>query len=360
MSNSVPERDLDYQVSILDGVSRTFALTIPQLPPDLRIAVGNAYLLCRIADTIEDEPAVTQHEKQELSARFARAVEGSEDAHRFALELHETLGPATTASERDLVLNAGRVLGITNSLQPAQRRAIARCIKVMTTGMVHFQEGANLRGLADFEQFDRYCYYVAGVVGEMLTELFCVHSREIGARRDELMKLGRSFGQGLQMTNILKDVWEDRSRGVCWLPRSAFPQQGFDLALLSPGDENPGFADGLNTLVAIARHHLANACRYVLIIPAHETGIRRFCMWAVALAVLTLRRIHANPGYSSGREVTISRRSVATATSLVNAAVRFNPALAMLFHLLSLGLPPATRGPGGQGGPDDMRRFEGA
>jgi len=46
--------DEGYQDRILPHVSRTFALTIPQLPPRLRIAVTNAYLLCRIADTIED------------------------------------------------------------------------------------------------------------------------------------------------------------------------------------------------------------------------------------------------------------------------------------------------------------------
>ena len=47
--------DEEYQERILPHVSRTFALTIPQLPAALRIPVTNAYLLCRIADTIEDE-----------------------------------------------------------------------------------------------------------------------------------------------------------------------------------------------------------------------------------------------------------------------------------------------------------------
>ena len=47
---------LEKQQDHLQKVSRTFALTIPLLPPDLRDYVGNAYLLCRIADTIEDDP----------------------------------------------------------------------------------------------------------------------------------------------------------------------------------------------------------------------------------------------------------------------------------------------------------------
>ena len=56
----------------------------------------------------------------------------------------------------------------------------------------------------------------------MLTDLFCAYSPEIDARRSRLAPLSTSFGQGLQMTNILKDTWEDRRRGVCWLPRDVF------------------------------------------------------------------------------------------------------------------------------------------
>ncbi len=50
----------------------------------------------------------------------------------------------------------------------------------------------------------------------------------------------------------------------------------------------------------MAHAHLRNALSYTLLIPAHETGIRRFCLWAIGLAVLTLRKIAANPGFTSG------------------------------------------------------------
>ena len=130
----------------------------------------------------------------------------------------------------------------------------------------------------------------------MLTELFCDYSEEIGARREDLFALSTSFGQGLQMTNILKDLWEDRSRGVCWLPQDVFSSSGFELRALSPGQADPGFIRGLFELVGIARHHLTNALRYTLLIPARETGIRRYCLWSLGMAVLTLRRIHATPG----------------------------------------------------------------
>ena len=331
--------DLAYQAESLQGVSRTFALTIPQLPAGLRDAVGNAYLLCRIADTIEDEAALSAARKREFSERWVDVVEGREDARVFADDLIVLLTRSTTEAERDLIANVPRVMRITDSFSTSQRQAMSRCVRIMTHGMAEFQDGASLEGLDDLRHLDRYCYHVAGVVGEMLTELFCDYSDEIDARREELFALSASYGQGLQMTNILKDIWEDRSRGACWLPRSVFLSAGFDLRSLSPGQADPGFVEGLNRLIAIAGQHLADALRYILLIPAHETGIRRFCLWSLGMAVLTLRRTYTTPAFGSGQEVKISRRAVKTVVVATSALARSNAALKILFTGLSRGLP---------------------
>ncbi len=333
-------RDLAYQTDILQGVSRTFAFTIPQLPNPLRDAVANAYLLCRIADTIEDEPALSPGLKEEYFQRFITIVEGHEDdVEAFARELTALLSPATTRSERDLVANIDRVVRITHGFSSAQRAAMERCVRTMKRGMAEFQQEASLEGLSDLPEMDRYCYHVAGVVGEMLTELFCDYSDEIRARREEMLALATSFGQGLQMTNILKDMWDDHERGVCWLPRDVFSSFGFDLSSLSPGQADPRFVKGLFELVAVARQHLANALRYTLLIPAHETGIRRHCLWALGMAVLTLRRIHATPHFSNGQEVKISRTSVKGVVIVTSALVRSDSALKLLFAAFARGLP---------------------
>jgi phytoene/squalene synthetase len=65
-----------YQEQILQHVSRSFALTIPQLPADLRTPVTTAYLLCRIADTIEDEAALPAAAKLASLRRFVAVVCG--------------------------------------------------------------------------------------------------------------------------------------------------------------------------------------------------------------------------------------------------------------------------------------------
>ena len=337
------DSDLAYQSEILQGVSRTFALNIPQLPGALRDVVGNVYALCRIADTIEDEPALSPAQKRAFSERFIAVVAGRGDVRPFSRELGALLSSSSTEREQNLVANTARVVRITGGFRTVQRRAIERCVRVMSRGMAEFQQNATPDGLEDIPHLNRYCYHVAGVVGETLTDLFCDYSPEIRRRREDLFALSVSFGQGLQMVNILKDVWEDRRRGACWLPRDIFRTAGIELCSLSAGQTPPGFVEGLSELVGIARRHLADALRFVLIIPPHETGIRRFCLWPLGMAVLTLRRIHVTPAFRSGQDVKISRRSVRAVTSVTSALVRSNVALKLLFEGLTRSLPRSPK-----------------
>ena len=331
-----------YQDQILPHVSRTFALTIPQLPPGLRTAVTSAYLLCRIADTIEDEPALSADETFTLLQRFTAVVYDREDAALLARELEPRLSERTLPAERELVRNMERVVRMTARLHAQERAAIQRCIEVMCYGMHHFQRTASLRGLPRSSDLDSYCYYVAGVVGEMLTELFCGHSPAISQRRAALHELAVSFAQGLQMTNILKDVWEDRRRGACWLPQEVFGRQGVNLAQLSPERYDPRFHAGMRELIGVAHAHLRNALSFTLLIPGEELGIRRFCLWAVGLAVLTLRKIERTPGFSAGSQVKVSRAAVAMTRILTSLAVRHDLILQRLFERAAGGLPLAA------------------
>jgi farnesyl-diphosphate farnesyltransferase len=330
-----------YQDRILPHVSRTFALTIPQLPPALRTPVTSAYLLCRIADTIEDEPVLLADEVLVLLRRFVAVLSGKEDGALLARELAPQLSGHTLPAERDLALNLVRVVRVTAALPPRQRAAIQRCLEIMCGGMHEFQRTASLRGLPRATDLDDYCYFVAGCVGEMLTELFCDYSVAVAQQRSALDELAVSFAQGLQMTNILKDVWEDRDRGACWLPQEVFTPHGVELAQLSPARRDPRFDAGMSELVGIAHAHLRNALSFTLEIPGNEAGIRRFCLWAIGLAVLTLRKIVATPGYTSGTEVKVSHMSVAMTRLLTSVAVGNDWMLKRLFEQAARGLPLA-------------------
>ena len=333
------EGDDALEKRLLLGVSRTFALTIPELPGPLQRVVTNGYLLCRLADTIEDEDAIDGGTKRELQRSFSRVVAGDEDPQRFAAVLAARLSSTTPPEEHELVRCTARVIRSTHSFPERERAALIRCVKVMCDGMSRCEPLGRGDGLADLDALHEYCYYVAGVVGEMLTEVFCAYSSEIEARRAELEARTVSFGQGLQMTNILKDVWEDRSRGFCWLPREVFLRRDFDLADLSPGEPTPAFREGMDELVGVALGHLEDALEYTLAIPRHERGIRRFCLWSLGMAVLTLRKIHRRLDYSSGRDVKITRGTVRRTVLVSNLLTRNDRLLRATFRLCATGLP---------------------
>jgi farnesyl-diphosphate farnesyltransferase len=103
----------------------------------------------------------------------------------------------------------------------------------------------------------------------MLTTVFALHSPNFSKAITQREYLAISFGQALQMTNILKDSPEDRERGVSWKPI--------------------GVSD--TDLLVIAHQKLEEALHYIHCIPKSELGIRRFCFLAFGLAVLTLKQI---------------------------------------------------------------------
>ncbi len=333
------DSELAYQAQLLPGVSRTFALTIPRMPRPLSDKVTNAYLLCRIADTIEDDLSIPAADKDALLAQFVEVVAGEAPSDEFVATSLARLSPTVPPAERELVARTGRVVGLTHSFAPPSRESIQRCVRIMSQGMAKFAARRSLDGLTDVSELDEYCYVVAGCVGEMLTDLFAVQSGPIRAQHAKLFPMARSFGQGLQMTNILKDIWEDRAAGACWLPRSVFDRHGCDLSALPAGRDTPGFAAGLRDLIGIARGHLETSLRYTLLLPKDETGIRDSCLWPMGLALLTLRRINGNPHFTQGTDVKVSRRAVKGVIATSRVLGRSPRGLKAAFAFAGRGLP---------------------
>lgn len=317
---------LAYQKQALLRVSRTFALTIPLLPSQVRNVIGNAYLLCRIADTIEDEPTLDREYKRKFLGRFAEVVQQQSATDSFAHELASLLSDATNPAERDLVLNTGAVVDFHGKLPSGQRKPIERCVDIMCKGMAEFV-GTDATGLPTMEHVERYCYYVAGVVGEMITDVLSDYSSGIEAQRDKLNKLSVQFGRGLQLVNILKDHREDRRRGVTWLPRQIFNSRGRG----NNGEIETSLENRVMHVVRVAQRDFEAALRYVLLIPVRERGVRSFLAITLGLAILTLRRINSNPGFRRGDDVKISRRQVYATVATTSVAVRSNSTLRWLF-----------------------------
>jgi farnesyl-diphosphate farnesyltransferase len=325
---------LEQQGIHLQQVSRTFALTIPVLPMPLADWVGNAYLLCRIVDTIEDDAHLSCTEKQRHIDAYMTALQGSGDVALWSHQLAIALSPITPAGEQALIADIPAVLARLFSFPLSVQQILIQGVSIMCRGM-SLQQAQFM--IAERGDLDRYCYHVAGVVGELLTELFSVYRPSLSQQKNELLPLAVSFGEGLQLTNILKDVQEDASRGVCWLPQQELAARPQSIEAIAPPQQL------MDDYVALAHGHLLDAVRFTLKLPRSESGMRQFCLWAIGMALLTLCRVHANPLCNRSTQVKISRRQVKGVILTCKLAGWSNSLLNLYFKWLGRSLPLTSR-----------------
>jgi farnesyl-diphosphate farnesyltransferase len=218
---------------LLQKTSRTFALTIPFLPEPTRAEVSIAYLLFRIIDTFEDATRWPPARRIEALARFAALVDGPPEAAASLAAECAREPPVENAAYRELLAAIPLVLKAFGDLQPGARASIRRHLGRSAEGMSRFvarsgePRGLELGSIAELRE---YCYAVAGIVGEMLTELYVLGRPALAHAAGELEKHAAAFGEGLQLVNILKDAGPDAAEGRVYLPRSVNTREVFALA----------------------------------------------------------------------------------------------------------------------------------
>ena len=296
---------------ILPAASRTFALSIRALPGTLGRAVLAAYLVCRVADTVEDERAIAPEEKAALLDRLLDCFHGAEEADAFAALVPPLGGNAEHAR---LVRHAPHVFTLYRSLPPRTRAHVRRWVEEMVRGMrafvLRYPDGIRIQTLDEFRE---YCYYVAGTVGYMLTDLWHEHSPAIGPRRYAALRAHcQAFGQALQTVNILKDVAQDAAdENSIYLPEQSLRRHGSSHAtILAPEFVRQNHA-AVAELVELAWRDLEEARAYLLALPRRAVAIRLFCVYPLLFAYATLRDLtHTTAMLSPAGAPKISRREV--------------------------------------------------
>jgi farnesyl-diphosphate farnesyltransferase len=350
------DEDRAFCTQMLPRVSRTFALSIAALPEALREPVRLAYLLCRIVDTIEDDARVGAAARERLYDLFdyLLADDGADPAVFEGLCVELDLGGGT--DDNELCVGAGRVFRCFRALPVRQRAAVRPHVAEMSRGMREFTRRADeqkqLR-LRDLDELERYCYFVAGTVGKLLTALF---EQEVAGLGHEVLTPIRSravsFGIALQIVNIVKDVAEDFTRGDCFLPEGLAESEGVPLdALLDPAHREAGLRV-ISAICARARQHLRRATEYTMLWPTVAgREVRMFCTVPLALALATLHEVE-NGGDTlvPGRTPKVSRECVQQVFADAQRAVGDNDMLRWMLsyygsgdwrHQLRCTLPPA-------------------
>ncbi len=259
---------------LLEKTSRTFALSIPPLPEPTRREVTVAYLLFRIADTLEDATLWPRERKLAELAAFDALLDAPGEAQAQACATAWVQDPPLGhAGYIELLVETPAVLRAWSELGPAARELVGIHTRRTIAGMAEFvaRERNGVLELRDIDDIRRYCYAVAGIVGEMLTELFLLDRPRLLPAAGELRRDAAHFGEALQLVNILKDVAGDTHEGRRFLPDGIDPSEVFGLA----------------------RRDLELAQRYSGVLHAHDAprGILEFTLMPVLLAWATLDRV---------------------------------------------------------------------
>lgn len=322
----------------LPGVSRTFALGISLLRDPLRDSVGLAYLVCRVLDTLEDVPTWPIAERVRLLDLSASKFESGAGLTDMGHHISRLASDAPiNRPDGQLCINAPRVFQALCEMPPSTIQAICQPAAHMARGMAETlsrAEAGRAVELATEEELDQYCYYVAGTVGEMLTNLFLLDRPDWDAQVvSQIHRHSVDFGLGLQMVNVIKDVTEDFSRGVIYLPRNVLGIVDADLTSLLANPTGPAARQVIGRVAGRALGCLDAAMAYTLSIPSSERDIRLFCALPLLLALRTLGRAAADvTSFEAGKAPKIGRNEVSELHHAADSSVKSDSLLGGLIR----------------------------
>lgn len=165
------------------------------LPAPTRKAITALYAFCREVDDVVDETSDASVANQKLAwwrTEVARLYKG-EPTHPVTQALQPWLEPCHITENRLMAIIEGMQMDL------EQTRYL------------------------DWPALRKYCWHVAGVVGELSAGIF-------GHTDEKTMEYASRLGLAFQMTNIIRDVGDDARRGRIYLPVSDLQKHGVTAA----------------------------------------------------------------------------------------------------------------------------------
>ena len=289
--NPVHERDPEKETptlrrcfELLDMTSRSFAAVIKELHPELLVPVCLFYLVLRGLDTIEDDMTIALSEKEPLLRNFQNVLE--KDGWTFD-------GNGPDEKDRELLVQFDVVITEFKKIKQPYRVIIKDITKKMGDGMADYCNNAehNTNGVNTIKEYELYCHYVAGLVGEGLTRLFV----ESGLANPALLQrpeLQESMGQFLQQTNIIRDIREDHDDKRRFYPKEVWSKYVpvFE-DLFKPENKEKALACQ-SEMVLTALHHVDDCLFYLAGIK--DQSVFNFCAIPQGMAIATLELCFRN------------------------------------------------------------------
>jgi farnesyl-diphosphate farnesyltransferase len=186
-------------------------------------AASLGYLLARTSDTLTDAVAAPVEDRLNSLQGFIGVVEGQGHSLQWSGKI---LAGTANPKERQLLGNTMRIIDALEKLPDHEGILVREVFTTITSGQIfdlnYFSHACtgNPLALPDDETLENYTWRVAGSVGEFWTRLgfLTLGDQFSNAPESELLPLGRNYGKGLQLVNILRDLPVDLAQGRCYLP----------------------------------------------------------------------------------------------------------------------------------------------
>lgn len=315
--------DLD---SILEGTSRSFYLSLKELPREIRKQVSLLYMLARTSDTIADSEGGEPEDLMQALESYNEFTQGNSEETPDLGELSEF---QSNISEGLLLKNVGKVVSNISQFSESDQESIRNCLGIIIGGQIldlkRFSSGVNgIPSIEENDELDDYAYRVAGSVGEFWTQMSLDHLFKIKEENEaEIFENGVRFGKALQMINILRDIPADLELGRCYIPRRSLDEHGMSPSDLLDSSKMESFRPLYNEYLDLTDQHLDSAVQYIEMLPHSQFRLRGSCMLPVIIGKKTVSLLRGRNVLDPDKKVKISRSEVKEVVKKVIMAVPF-------------------------------------
>jgi farnesyl-diphosphate farnesyltransferase len=269
----------------LEMTSRSFSSVIQELNPELLVPVALFYLILRGLDTSEDDMTIPLEQKEPLLRNFQDLLE--KDGWSFN-------GNGPNEKDRELLIHFDDIITEFKLIKPAYKTIIKDITEKMGDGMGDYANNAehNINGVNTVRDYELYCHYVAGLVGDGLTRLF-VESELANPALLKRPVLSESMGQFLQKTNIIRDIREDFDDKRRFWPKEIWSKHVSKFEDLFDPQNLPAALACSSEMVLNSLRHAEECLFYMAGIK--DQSVFNFVAIPQSMAIATLELVFRNP-----------------------------------------------------------------
>jgi farnesyl-diphosphate farnesyltransferase len=293
------EKALQYCRSILQNVSRSFALTIPLVEKNILVPILVGYLEARIMDSFEDENPGKSIDTKKRIKNINKIISIIKDPYNLEAKKNiKDIGRVaadfiSNPHYLDLAQNMDKVIAVHKTMDKYAQSSISLWFGRMAKGMKKYLN----KRIDTFRHLDEYCYYVGGTVGGLVTDLLIKNTGKATSSQIKTLRMEKSdFGLFLQKVNIIRDFRQDilNNEKIFW------PYQLFQKQNLAPRDvlikKNKIKAMAiLEKMISNSKKHINSVKRYIHAIPEDYPGFKKASIINFLMGVMTLAKIKNNP-----------------------------------------------------------------